>query len=175
MEVLRTNQDIITNEVQILKSKLEIMDERTGSAGVAVSNVSRGSSIEARKIMERVRKSYNILIQNVPETETTDVKVVEDVLKIIDEMAYSHVTSICHLGEVNQSRARPHPRPSKIVFDNINTPSIYLSQSKLRRLNELRDQLKGRQAKGEKNITIIHGEPAIVCVPANQSRPILKN
>ncbi|KAL3283983.1 hypothetical protein HHI36_018153 [Cryptolaemus montrouzieri] len=58
MEVLRTNQDIITNEVQMLKSKLGTMHERIVSAGVDVSNVSRGSSIDAREIMERVRKIY---------------------------------------------------------------------------------------------------------------------
>ncbi|KAL3266273.1 hypothetical protein HHI36_010453 [Cryptolaemus montrouzieri] len=168
MEVLRTNQDIITNEVQMLKSKLEIMDERIGWAGVDVSNVFRGSSIDAKRILERVRKSYNILIRNVLETDqATDVKVVGDVLKIIDEMAYSHIASMSRLGEVNQSRARPHPRPLEIVFDNISTPSTVLrkkyllsshsvfkiyslsddeSQSQLRRLNELRDQLRGRQA-----------------------------
>ncbi|KAL3277241.1 hypothetical protein HHI36_012592 [Cryptolaemus montrouzieri] len=55
MEVLRTNQDIITKEVQT-KSKLETMDQRIGSAGVDVSNVSRGSSIDAREITEQVTK-----------------------------------------------------------------------------------------------------------------------
>ncbi|KAL3279612.1 hypothetical protein HHI36_017118 [Cryptolaemus montrouzieri] len=38
-----TNQDTITNEMQMLKSKLKTMDERIGSAGVDVSNLSRGS------------------------------------------------------------------------------------------------------------------------------------
>ncbi|KAL3279576.1 hypothetical protein HHI36_017083 [Cryptolaemus montrouzieri] len=71
------------------------MDEQIGSPGVDGNNVSRGSSIDAREIMERVRKSYNILIRNVLESDqATDVKVVEDVLKIIDEMAYSHEASI---------------------------------------------------------------------------------
>ncbi|KAL3274880.1 hypothetical protein HHI36_019662, partial [Cryptolaemus montrouzieri] len=72
----------ITNEVHMLKSKLETMDGRIGSAGVDVSNVSRGSWIDAREIMERVRKSYNVLIRNVPETDkATNVKVAEDVLR----------------------------------------------------------------------------------------------
>ncbi|XP_045476319.1 uncharacterized protein LOC123681986 [Harmonia axyridis] len=180
---LHTTNNSVLSEISSLKSKIGEIGNMVVTAKNSVSGVASGSSdaVSSREILERLKRSYNIIIKNIPEgNDADDVEVVKGILNSIDNSACDTVVSVTRIGRASNNR-----RPVKVCFSNFHTPlkvlksrrlildnpalkNYHISDDKSReqveKLNRTREELKNRLDKGEKHITIkyINGEPSIV-------------
>nr|CAH7745594.1 unnamed protein product [Callosobruchus chinensis] len=141
------------------------------------------------EMLERYRRSHNILIKNLVENANSNDNVtVSEVLNIIDPAANGHVISVSRIGAPQANRSRPlkisfsnpvivknilrrkksllsNPSFKHFIIDDDNTPH------QMAQLVQLREDLRRRQAAGERDVTIkyIRCIPEIITLPTQYS------
>lgn len=136
--------------------------------------------------VDKIRRSYNIIIKGIPEEEGGDGNIARTILTLVHENCLPNIIDISRVGSVLDNSRRP--RPIRVVFNNFLDPKHILrnkarlatsqysrisisddkSHEELKLLQELRKELDSRRSRGEKNITIkyLHGVPSIVSTQA---------
>lgn len=191
---LRTAQESVADDVMELRMKVSDIGGQMAASAVVADGmaVGRPEPCGAREMIERIKRSYNIIVRNIPEVnDTEDAVIIEKLVNEIEKSASNNITAISRVGKVKKSAV---PRPVKICFNNLNTPLNILKNKKviacnpvlkgfrisddksheqLETLNRMRDELKSRIAGGEKNLTIryMRGEPTIVSSAALDNSP----
>lgn len=165
--------DEMTYDIVKIKSTLSAAPDRLPSL----------CSLDSAEILERVKRSYNILLKNVPESdpEEGDTDVAVKILESIDNSIQSAIVKISRIGKRNPS----HPRLLRVSFSNNGVVGTLLRNKKkllnsgdfkrvlvsddktphqLATLSQLRLDLKERETSGERDLTIkyVRGEPTIV-------------
>lgn len=188
------SNSIIKHETDIkaCTSKMRSLEESNEQLSVAIDNASTKISeieIQPAEMLERLRRSHNILIRGIPEASPADDEAsVSQVLDRVNPDANSQRTSISRIGVSTNNR----PRILKVSFNN---PLIVTRILKDRRviasvrdwrkysitddktplqvkeLNDLRAELKHRIDAGESNINIkyISGKPTITKISTSKS------
>lgn len=158
---------------------LSISDIRSQLAN---SNSANSSNI-VPELLDRIKRSHNIIITNVPDggDESVDLPLVRNIVNLIQEDAGSCLVSARRL----PSRDGARPRWMRVSFSNSEVVSSILrrksalmghsqyrnmvifddkTKSQVAELNALRGELGRRQRNGERNLTIkyVRGTPRIV-------------
>lgn len=169
--------------VELKLSALESKFDLLSSGSKTVPENSFPCSSSPREIIERVKRSHNILIRGVAEAECDD-RVIAQLLDHVDSRANSQRISFSRIGRSNCSR----PRPLRVTFSNSSIVSTILRRKnrihdkpswknctisddktpqQMEELAHLRVELKRRRLEGESNIDIkfVRGAPTIIEVP----------
>nr|CAH7747960.1 unnamed protein product [Callosobruchus chinensis] len=173
IQSLRSAQaDMSTNLTAIEHRFTALQENSANSASSTAATPAIPDRSSDAEMLERYRRSHNILIKNVVENANSNDNVtVSEVLNIIDPAANGHVISISRLGAPQANRSRP----LKISFSNPVTVKNILRRKKsllsnpsfkhfiidddktphqMAQLVQLREDLRRRQTAGERDITI---------------------
>lgn len=176
----RASLENLSEEMSTAKGDIIALGSRMGRLEEVTPGPSAADSFE---IMERVRRSHNIMIRRLPEVpDGVDiVSVVKDVVDHISPGSSSHLISCSRIG----SQARQSPKPILANFSNPSIVRSILRNRKLlctssrfrevgvsddvtplqaRLLRDAREELNLRQTRGESNLTIryVRGTPTVV-------------
>lgn len=171
-------------EIKNLTEKITSLERKVAQSSTSSLN---GGSMEdiIAEVNERLKRSKNIIIRGVPEqvsgNDYADERSVSDLLDSF--VSDTTPTSVVRLGRTKPG-INDQPRPIKVTFSSESVVKkilkaksrlvdpkykrvkIYDDQTptQLKQLQNLRDQLKGRQESGEKGLTIkyVKGVPRIV-------------
>lgn len=188
--------DAINKKLDELEPRLKSTEDRLDEIEDRLENVQAGASkVDPESVLEelndRSMRARNLLVYNIPESGSPDVKVRvahdNDIAnKLIESVIPSQIKhhKTVRLGKINQGR----PRPLKIIFnsdvevrsfianfdeENIKKLDARLADISIARdrtlrerqyLKDLRSELDKREKRGEKGLTIKYrnGVPAIV-------------
>lgn len=166
----------------VCEIKRDFENNAIASTSLVSSNVGP-ARVDSAEILNRVKRSFNVILKNVPEPDCPDdnIHMAVDVLKNVDPNSHTFAVKATRLGKTRSSR----PRLLKVTFSNSDIVTTLLRKKKnlisvpeykhivlcddktpnqIAELNMLRGQLKSRGSAGEKNLTIkyVNGSPAIV-------------
>lgn len=186
LENLNVSHRSISNRVNELESRVDstlLSGNPNATTGACV-----GSSYTcalANEALEKLKRSYNLIIGALPESGDDD-RQVRSLVNVIDPSYSQSVMSVSRIGSTSTSSRRP--RLVKVMFNNVVTPKDILrnktrlqtsefrnvsvrddkTPGEFRLLENLREQLKSRQDAGEVDIGIkyVKGVPAIVHRPS---------
>lgn len=147
------------------------------------------------EILDRVKKSFNLIITNLPEREdNNDLPVVGEIVDLISANSSRYLTNTMRI----QSKDKRKPRWTKLTFSNPEIASTILrnktslqgnqkyhniriqddkTRAQISTLNAAREELKRRQDLGDTDITIkyIKGTPTVVSLPPGRKNEDSKN
>nr|CAH7763956.1 unnamed protein product [Callosobruchus chinensis] len=189
IQSLRSAQADMSTNLTAIEHRFTALQENSANSANSASSTPAAPAIPDRssdtEMLERYRRSHNILIKNVAENANSNDNVsVSEVLNIIDPAANGHVISVCRLGAPQANRSRP----LKISFSNPVTVKNILRRKKsllsnpsfkhfiidddktphqMAQLVQLREDLRRRQAAGGRDTTIkyIRCIPEIITLP----------
>lgn len=176
---MKDAQLAVNVNISSLSDKINDMDSKTSSAN-------NPREVIVPEVIDRVKRSFNLIISNVPESdEATDIVTVSKICDLVNASSSKHISNVIRL----QSRDRNRPRWIRVSFTNpeivqtilrkknsILGTSQYRSvkiqddktKEQLSQLTSLRAELRDRLTAGETNLTIkyIKGCPKIVNIPS---------
>ncbi|VEN39916.1 unnamed protein product [Callosobruchus maculatus] len=171
---LRSTQTDISSSLATLDQKLSILQNNmnTASTTAPTSSVNSIQPTSNSEMIERFRRSHNIIIRNVDENiNASDDGIITEILSVIDSSSNAQRLCISRLGAPQANR----PRPIRVSFSNPLTAKNILRRKgallthprfrtivvhddktlqQMSELNQLRDQLRQRHLAGDKNLTI---------------------
>nr|CAH7741473.1 unnamed protein product [Callosobruchus chinensis] len=184
--LLQQHSDIISRHdasITNILSNIEAIENRLLQLQKNTPSTSEAPTAE---LLERFRRSHNIVIRGVPEaSDRDDASTVSTIIGLTDDSVNAHITGISRLGSTSSTN---RTRPLKVCFSNpqsamkilrnkraiLQNPS-YRNMSitddktpaQISHLNLPREELNCRQAAGERDITIkyVTGTPRIVSLP----------
>nr|CAH7762006.1 unnamed protein product [Callosobruchus chinensis] len=163
---IKESQSRLSNDIAQCKSLLQ-----QHSSIIVTQTILPITHSETKNRIERFRRSHNIIIFGIPESNNTDATV-SAILNHVDPIANNHRLSISRLGATPQAnRARPvkvcfaTPAVARTVLikknqlrGNTTYDSIKITDDKtpaqLNELSNLRVELRRRTESGEPNLTI---------------------
>lgn len=187
-----------TSEIKSLISELKTsIETRLSNLEASLKSPMSVAPTQSENIIQesvnRAIRASNVIMANVPEdSETPDIKVVNDILEKIDPNAFAYPEDVCRIGRITTPNK---PRLIKIKFRKIETAKLVLRKSStLKQIPELKNvsirsdktpmqityfkniktELKQRLDEGERNLKIkyINGVPQIV---ANSTQDSIHN
>lgn len=168
------------------------VDARVGriEQKITALEVDSGAYVASTEAVERVKRSFNVILRGVPE-EVDTIVAIREILKTADRSSGDHVVSFTRLGKKLIARPRllrvtlsnPHVANSLLRNKNLlmNNPAYInytISDDKTPQqqseMNNLRKLLKRRQESGETHLTIrfIKGSPTIVSRPPGSPKNV---
>ena len=178
----------LNNEITLLKKELEELKTSISSqGGEKTENVINRSGLTDDQLLdeidERQRRATNIVISNIPESQSANVeeKIVDDLNKvkeiIVGTGISTEVVKVFRLGKQLPSKNRlikvilPTPEVAQKILRNYKfTSNIYLNRDLTQLQQEksysVRQEFKNRVQNGEKNIKLkyYNGMPKIIAV-----------
>nr|CAH7713459.1 unnamed protein product [Callosobruchus chinensis] len=169
IQSLRSAQADMSTNLTAIEHRFTALQENSANSAsstpAAPAIPDRSSDVE---MLERYRRSHNILIKNVAENANSNDNVtVSEVLNIIDPVANGHVISVSRLGAPQANRSRPlkisfsNPvtvknilKPKKSLLSSPSFKHFIIDDDKtphqMAQLVQLREDLRRRQAAGER-------------------------
>lgn len=180
LESLKTSYSLLVERVGHIET-LPPPSPSSGDQETVRESTYPATTLSAADADEKLERSHNLIIYALPES-TDDGNHVKALMDTILPHSSQAILSISRIGSADRHPGKP--RLLRVTFNNIITPKTLLRNKsallssdfkniiirddktlrELRLLDNLRKQLRVRQAAGEKNITIkyVRGQPTIV-------------
>nr|CAI5851460.1 unnamed protein product [Callosobruchus analis] len=183
IQSLQNAQTELSSNIAVIESKLTTAMNSNAPNRCTSTN----DPANQAETLEILRRSHNVLLRGVPEGDN-DPNLVTDIISHIDSAANAHRVSATRLG-----RLTSRPRLIKVTFASpvfaknvlrkkssiLSHPSLNSvkilddkTPTQMQQLQDLREELRHRQAAGETDITIkyVQGTPSIVPLSTQEPR-----